>query len=39
MKKDLQEVGLGGGMNWNDLAQNRNGWQDLVNVVMNLQVP
>jgi len=26
-------------MNCNDLAQNRNGWQALVNAVMNLQVP
>jgi hypothetical protein len=28
-----------GGMNWNDLAQNRNEWLALVNAVMNLQVP
>jgi hypothetical protein len=28
-----------GGMNWIDLAQNRDGWLSVVNVVMNLQVP
>jgi hypothetical protein len=27
------------GMNWTDLAQDRDRWQALVNVVMNLQVP
>ena len=38
IKMDLQEVGLGG-KDWIDLAQNRDRWQALVNVVMNLQVP
>ena len=28
-----------GGMDWIDLAQNRNRWWALVNVIMNLQVP
>jgi hypothetical protein len=35
---DLQEVGRGG-MDWSDLAQDRDMWQALVNVVMNLWVP
>jgi len=35
---DLQEVGCGG-MDWTELAQNRERWQALINVVMNLQVP
>jgi hypothetical protein len=26
-------------MKWIDLAEDRDRWQDLVNVVMNLQVP
>jgi hypothetical protein len=28
-----------GGMDWTDLAQDRDRWQALVNVVMNLWVP
>ena len=28
-----------GGMDWIDLAQNREGWRALVNEVMNLRVP
>ena len=35
---DLQEVGCEG-MDWIELAQDRDRWQALVNVVMNLQVP
>ena len=37
IKMDLQEVGWG--MDWIDLAQDRNTWQALINTVMNLQVP
>jgi hypothetical protein len=28
-----------GGMNWIDLAQDRDRWQELVNAVMNLRDP
>ena len=35
---DLQEVGCWA-MDWIELAQDRDRWQALVNVVMNLQVP
>jgi hypothetical protein len=38
IKMDLQEVGWGG-MDWTDLAQDKDRWQAIVNVVMNLQVP
>jgi hypothetical protein len=38
IKVDLKEVGWGG-MNWNDLAQDRYGWWVPVNAVMNFGVP
>jgi hypothetical protein len=34
---DLREIGWGG-MDWIDLAQDRDQWRALVNTVMNLQV-
>jgi hypothetical protein len=39
IKMDFREFGLGGrGMDWIDLAQNRDRWQALVNTGMNLRV-
>jgi hypothetical protein len=35
---DLPEVGCGG-MDWIELVQDRDRWQALINVVMNLQIP
>jgi hypothetical protein len=38
IKADLQEVGCGS-MDWTELAQDRNGWRELVNAVMKLRIP
>jgi hypothetical protein len=35
-KMDLQEVGWG--MDWIDLAEDRDRWRDVANAVMNLRV-
>ena len=37
IKMELQEVG-GGGMDWIDVAQDRESWRALVNSVMNRRV-
>jgi hypothetical protein len=38
IKMDLREIGWSG-MDWTDLAQDRDQWKSLANMVMNLQVP
>jgi hypothetical protein len=38
IKIDLREI-RGDGIDWIDLAQNRDQWRALVNAVMNLPVP
>jgi hypothetical protein len=38
IKMDLREIGCDG-MDWTDLAQDRDQWRALVKTVMNLRVP
>jgi hypothetical protein len=38
IKMDLREIGWDG-VDWIDLAQDRDQWRSLVNTVMNLRVP
>jgi hypothetical protein len=38
IKMDLREIGCDG-MDWINLAQNKDQWKALVNTVMNLPVP
>jgi hypothetical protein len=38
IKMDIRKTGWGG-MDWIDLAQDRDQWRDLVNTVMKLWVP
>jgi hypothetical protein len=38
IKMDLREIGWGG-MDWIDLAQDRENWRALVNTIVNLRVP
>jgi hypothetical protein len=38
IKMDLRDIGWDG-MDWIDLAQDRDQWRALVNAVMNLRVP
>jgi hypothetical protein len=38
IKVDLREIGWDGA-DWMDMAQDRDQWRDLVNMVLNLRVP
>jgi hypothetical protein len=37
IKVDLRDIGWGG-MDWNDLAEDKDWWRAIVNTVMNLRV-
>jgi hypothetical protein len=39
IKMDRREVGWGGGMDWINLAQDKDRWRSLMNAVLNLRVP
>jgi hypothetical protein len=39
IKMDLQEVGWEGGMDWIELAQDKDRWRALLNAIMNPWVP
>jgi len=39
IKMDHQEMGWGGGMDWINLAQDRDRWWEVVNVIINLHIP
>jgi hypothetical protein len=39
IKMELRAVGWGGGIDWIDLAQDRDRWRALVNTVMNPLAP
>jgi hypothetical protein len=38
IRMDVREIGWGG-MDWIDLAQDRDQWRALVNTIMNLRLP
>jgi hypothetical protein len=38
IRRYLREIGWGGGVEWIQLAQDRDRWRALVNTVMNLRV-
>jgi hypothetical protein len=38
IKMDVREIGWGGGVEWIQLAQDRDRWRAVVNAVMNLGV-
>jgi hypothetical protein len=38
IRMDLREIGLGGGVDWIRLSQDRDRWRAVVSAVMNLRV-